>query len=64
MDRRRRFLIRPFPAFRDNGDAIMWTRPEMWASTDVNGWTVIDWEGRFHFLVRTETLESSTRLPS
>ena len=64
MDRRLRFLIRPFAAFRENGESIIWIRPEMWAGPDIGGWTVIDWDGRHRFLVRTRTLESNSRLRS
>ncbi len=61
---RRRFLDRPFPAFTENGDSLIWTRPEMWVGFDVDGWTVIEWDGRFHYRVRTKTLESNTHIRS
>ena len=62
MNLRRRLLNRPFRAFRENGDSIVWTRPEMWAGPDKDGWCVVVWDGRFRYRVQTQTLESNTRL--
>ena len=65
MHRRRCILDRPLPALKENGECVVFDRPEMFAyppSTD--GWTVIEWDGRFRYRVRTETLERDTHLCS
>jgi hypothetical protein len=65
MHRRRRYLDKPLPALNQFGEPVVFNRPEMFAyPPSADGWTVIEWDGRFRYRVQTEALERSTHLRS
>jgi hypothetical protein len=58
---RRLVLDQPFSALDESGERVIFSRPEVWANPpSEDGSTEIVWDGRFHYRVRTQTLNRCT----
>jgi hypothetical protein len=60
MSLRKRLVDRPFPARNDTGEAVMFSRPELWAYPSTNGETAFLWDGRFRYWANSDVLDQST----